>query len=332
MDAGTKRQLTGEASFLRAYCYFYLVNLFGPVPLVTTTQYAYSDTMSRTPVVEVYNQIKADLKLAQSSLLSDYSISGGERVRANQWSAVALLSRVYLYNQQWDSAEEAATAVISNNSLFYLPTLDSVFLANSPEAILQLDPPNSYPYATEEGNQLIPYDSTASPNWYMTSQLLGAFEPGDQRYTSWVDSTDYSGTYYYYPYKYKVYAGTQGNITEYYMLLRLGEQYLIRAEARAWQNNLPGAIGDLNVIRGRAGLDTLSSGLNQTQVIAAVAQERRIELFAEWGHRWLDLKRTDSATAVLQPIKPKWTANAVLWPIPQSELTADAYLTQNGGY
>src|SRR5207245_162544 len=101
--------------------------------------------------------------------------------------------------------------------------------------------------------------------------------------------------------------------TEYYMMLRLAEQYLIRAEARAQQNNLAGSILDLNVIRTRAGLQNLSASLTQAQVLRAVEQERRIELFAELGHRWLDLKRTGQATAILAPIKPNWNSNAQLY-------------------
>jgi hypothetical protein len=209
-----------------------------------------------------------------------------------------------------------------------------VFLANSTEAILQLQLANRPPYSTQEGQYFIPPDSVTSPYYALTSQLLGAFEPGDGRRTAWVDSTNLSGTsaYLYYPFKYKVRKDTTGNITEYYMLLRLAEQYLIRAEARANQNKLPDAISDLNVIRARAGLPNLSSALSQSQVLSAVARERRIELFAEWGHRWLDLKRTGQADAVLAPIKSQWQPTAKLYPIPQSELIADPNLRQNPGY
>ena len=116
------------------------------------------------------------------------------------------------------------------------------------------------------------------------------------------------------------------------MILRLAEQYLIRAEARAQQGNLTGAIGDLNIIRERAGLPDLSTALTQDKVIAAVMQERRIELVSEWGQRWLDLKRTGQVDSVLSKIKPTWKINGQLYPIPQSELTNDPNLVQNPGY
>jgi len=333
MSVVARNQLTGEAKFLRAFCYFYLVNLFGDIPLALTTAYAKTDTLSRTPSNLVYQQIIADLQDAAKLLSGDYSISGGARIRVNQSGANALLARVYLYQKQWPQAETAASAVIGNSLYSLVPDLNQVFLANSPEAILQWQlQANMYPYATMEGNTFVPADPSTPPNYFLTDQLLGSFEVGDQRKIAWIDSTNYSGTTYYYPYKYKVMVGSTGPITEYPMILRLAEQYLIRAEARAQQNNLTGAISDLDAIRVRAGLPTLSNSLTQSQILTAVMQERRIELLAEWGHRWLDLKRTDQADAILSPLKPTWQPSAKLYPIPPSEMTNDANLTQNPGY
>ncbi len=68
-----------------------------------------------------------------------------------------------------------------------------------------------------------------------------------------------------------------------YMVLRLAEQYLIRAEARAHQNNAEGAISDINIIRTRAELPGLENTLTQDEILSAVAHERQTELFAEWG-------------------------------------------------
>ena len=117
------------------------------------------------------------------------------------------------------------------------------------------------------------------------------------------------------------------------MVLRLAEQYLIRAEARAQQNtNLTGAIDDLNIIRERAGIPDLLTSLDQPQVLSAVAHERQTELFAEWAHRWLDLKRRDQADVVLSAIKSTWKPTAILYPIPVTELQSDPNLVQNAGY
>src|SRR5687767_3143226 len=65
-------QLLGEAYFLRTLCYFYLINLFGDVPLILSTDYTSSATMPRTATVEVYNQMIADLNAAQNILTDKY--------------------------------------------------------------------------------------------------------------------------------------------------------------------------------------------------------------------------------------------------------------------
>ncbi len=126
------------------------------------------------------------------------------------------------------------------------------------------------PFTTWEGYYLLPNNNLSSPKYYLTPQLLSAFEPADTRFSNWIDST-FTTNYYYYPRKYKQRQGEPGvTSTEDYIMLRLAEQYLIRAEARARQNDLPGAIADLNIIRQRAGLADLSETLNGDEVLAAV--------------------------------------------------------------
>ncbi len=304
LSTAAKSQFIDEAKFLRAFCYFYLVNLYGNVPLITTTNYQANGLAVRTPVAQVYQQIIADLKDAQSSLAADYSISGGQRTRANKWAATALLARAYLYTDSFDNAATQATLLISNSSLFSLDTLNGVFLANSTEAILQWGLNTAYQSydATPEAAYNLPSNNTQPPNYFLISaQLLNTFEPGDGRYAAWVDSSTYSGTTYYYPFKYKIGTGSpvyapNATPTEYYMVLRLAEQYLIRAEAEAngAGGGLSASIADIDTIRARAGgIPLLLPSLSQSQVLTAIAHERQIELFAEWGHRWLDLKRTD---------------------------------------
>jgi hypothetical protein len=114
-------------------------------------------------------------------------------------------------------------------------------------------------------------------------------------------------------------------------VLRLAEQYLIRAEARTQQNNIAGAQADVNVIRHRAGLGDTPAN-DKESLLTAIDQERKHELFNEWGHRWLDLKRTGRADAVLSAIKPQWKPTAVLFPIPESEIINNPALKQNPGY
>ncbi|HTI93178.1 MAG TPA: RagB/SusD family nutrient uptake outer membrane protein [Puia sp.] len=341
-----RQRLTGEAKFVRALAYFYLTNLYGDVPMVLTIDFNKTTKLSRMPQAQVYQQIVSDLKDAQSALAADYSVAGGERIRPNKMAATALLARVYLYTKDYPDAAAQASTVIGNSSHYTLVNdPNGVFLKNSTEAIWQLQQNISVPNqgnATGEGLLFLPNPlntgvvSTAS----LTDQLLTSFEPGDLRRQDWVDSTIYGGITYYFPYKYKVGAYNHvdgGEATEYYMVLRLAEQYLIRAEAEA--NGAPGgaaaAIQDLDVIRTRAGLPALPASLAADQLAAAIAHERQIELFAEWGHRWLDLKRTGQAHAVLSvlPGKQPWHGDyQLLYPIPTPELQSDPNLTQNPGY
>ncbi|HCS20776.1 MAG: hypothetical protein A2X18_13155 [Bacteroidetes bacterium GWF2_40_14] len=334
MTAANKLQLEGEAKFVRAFCHFYLVNLFGDVPLVQTTDYQQNRTISRTPAQQVYQQIIADLLDAKEKLAGDYSISNTERIRPNKAVATALLARVYLYTDDWANAETQASAVIGNSNYRLLDDLNQVFLKNSEESIWQLMTVTSSSINTYEGNIFIP----VSNNWsrYVTSELLTAFEANDKRREHWIGtytSTDGTNTITYYPFKYKISSGT--TITEYSMVMRLAEQYLIRAEARAQQNKVTGANSaetDVNTIRGRAGLNPTVAN-TKAAMLLAIEQERRVELFTEWGHRWLDLKRTNRANAVLGALSYKnWQSTDVLFPINTTEMDNNPNLTQNPGY
>ncbi len=335
VSESVKRQLIGEAKFIRAFCHFYLVNLFGDIPLITLTNYHVSSVAGRTPKTQVYQQITADLIEAQDLLpdfyvKSDNSVST-ERTRPNKWSAIALLARVYLYLQNWSDAETLATLIINNTAQFSLePDLNNVFLKNSKESIWQLLPVRT-DMNTWEGNSFI---LTAPPSGIfalsLSNQLQSGFEPGDLRRTKWIDSFSTASQSYYYPFKYKIKSGMALN--EYYVVFRLAEQYLIRAEARMHQNNITGAISDLNIIRTRAGLPALVNTLSLNECRYHVEQERRIELFAEWGHRWLDLKRTERADAILSAIKTGWQSADVLYPIPEYDILNNPNISQNPGY
>jgi hypothetical protein len=102
LTATVKSQLLGEAKFMRTFCYFYLVNLYGKVPLILTTDFEKNRLMTRTPVDSVYNQMISDLKDAQTLMNDNYMAADGktvssERVRPNKYAATALLARIYLY-------------------------------------------------------------------------------------------------------------------------------------------------------------------------------------------------------------------------------------------
>jgi hypothetical protein len=334
-------QLIGEAKFIRAFCYFYLLNIYGDVPLVLSIDYKINATISRSSKDNVYQQIVADLKDAQSLLTDNYLTPLGttttSRVRPNKIAATALLATVYLYQQKWSNAESEATTVINNTNLSLLTDLNSVFLATSTEAIWQLEIPDNGFNTADGGTFLTSYLNGAEPDgsYPITLQdsLALGFEPGDLRKSNWTTSLTVGSTTYYYPFKYKLYEGTP--TTEYPVILRLGEQYLIRAEARAQQGNIGGAQEDLNMIRSRAGLTGTTSN-SQASLLSAIQRERQFELFTEYGHRWFDSKRTGNIDSFMQVVTPEkggtWRTTAQLFPIPFIEIQADPNLRQNPGY
>lgn len=331
LSPAVKSQLEGEAHFIRAFAYFYLVNLFGPVPLHLTSEYQINQKASRSPKNDIYAQIIVDLKSAES-LLSDKYVTT-ERIRPNQAASQALLARTYLFLKDWGNAEKYATLVLNKTAIYNLEPLDNIFLKNSKESIWQLMPGvGTTTSNTNEGSIFI---LTATPTFgsLRTDLALNGFEVGDKRKSSWVKSfTNMTGTYYY-PFKYKIKASTTP--TEYSTVLRLAEQFLIRAEARAQQENLLGAIDDLDAIRNRAGLKLIkieNPGINKANLLNTILKERYVELFSEWGHRWFDLKRTENANAVLGLLKTDWQPTDVLYPIPFEEVSRNSNIIQNLGY
>ncbi len=324
-----QKQITGEMEVVRALYYFNMVNLFSGVPLVTTTTYAATDRLSRSPATAIYAQVKADLADAKKKLTAAYPSSG--HIRPNLYTAVALLAKVNLYQGNWQNAYNEADSVIRLGGYNLEPNLNNVFLDGSVEAIWQLPANGLYNVYTDAAN-FEPQYAGATPNYQVTPFLLNAFETGDQRLQDWIGSTSVNNQTLYYPNKYKNISPTAIPVEDQ-MILRLGELYLIRAEAAAHLNNLTQALTDINTIRQRAGLlPNPADAASQTTVLNAVMRERRVELFCEWGNRWFDLKRTGTAAAVLGSEKTGFSANAALYPLPQTQIQLDNLLIQNPGY
>lgn len=331
-STATKDQLIGEALFVRAFCHFYLVNIFGDIPVVTRTDYGPNALVSRTDVATVYQQIITDLQEAQRLLPEAYALP--ERVRANKATATALLARAYLYTQNWSKAAEEAGKIISDAAYIIEPDLNKAFLKESKEVIWQMASTPGYLNTTEGISFIILY-GLGSGNSLITDGLLNSFETGDLRKDNWIGTYDDQGTILHFPYKFK--SGDYGlPITEHYVVFRLAEQYLIRAEARAQLDDLDGAIADVDTLRKRAGLPLISDtnpGIGKDALLLAIEKERRAELFTEWGHRWFDLKRTGRAMSVLGPVKTGIKEEDLLYPVPQTEFNTNPKLgDQNPGY
>jgi len=336
LSPAVKSQLSGETLFMRAYMYFNLVNLYGGVPLALSPVETANALLPRSTPEQVWAQIFADLQQAKSLLKPAYPST--DRARVNQYAVSALLARAYLYQKDWAKAESEATEVIGSN-VYSLAAPANTFKTNSNETILQL-------YTQTGTSSITPYfflpEPAVNPVFYLRDGFEQAFEKtalgaDDARKTNWTAKNDNGINYVN---KYKVPFGTGD---EYTILMRLAEIYLIRAEARANQNKLTGTTGaeaDLNVIRTRAGL-TAKLNLDKAAMLKAIEQERKVELFAEYTHRWFDLKRTPGFTdlsksraeEVLPALKGDfWQATDVLFPIPGDQLSVNKNLTQNPGY
>lgn len=332
LSANAKKQLGGEAKFLRAFAYFYLVNFYDNIPLVLSTDVALNRSARQVISNEVYQQIKRDLSESIVTLPEGYI--GAGRVRTNKASAQALLARIYLYRGEWQQAVDESSKVIANNA-YQLSNLkpEDVFLSGSPETILQFWMVNGF---LTDAAQLIPASATTLPVFPLREEFYAGFEPGDLRKSKWIATTNVTSSgqtrTYAYPAKYKNRAASTTK-PEFVMALRLGEQYLIRAEAEAKLSQISSAVDELNLIRARAGLVPLARNISEENCIDAIFKERKSELFGEWGQRFLDLKRRGKLEATLAPLKANWkTGSSAAFPIPNNEIIYNPNLKQNNGY
>ncbi|NIG57558.1 RagB/SusD family nutrient uptake outer membrane protein [Chitinophaga sp. Cy-1792] len=345
LSASVKNQLLGEAKVWRAFMFFQLVNNFGDVPMPLTDDPIGNATLARTPAATVWVQVIKDLTDATTLLTDAYPSS--LRGRINRQVANALLARVYLYTKDYKNAEATASLVIGSGIYSLNKDLNSVFTNTSNEIMWQLATTTGLSiYTTNQDNAGGSFAAPAGsiPGVTLKDTIYNTFEAGDLRKTNWVTRTAIAGSNYNVISKYKQRVVASGATlgTEYNVMLRYAEQFLIRAEARAQQGLNATAIADLDTIRGRAGLPVLNNALDKAGLLAAVEQERKAELFGEWGHRWFDLKRTPSlvsptsktrADDVMSGIRPAtWTSTDILYPIPDAQRVANPKLTQNPGY
>lgn len=268
---------------------------------------------------EVWKVILDDLAYAVTNLRDNNGVG-----RLNKISATALKARFHLVRGEWAEAATAATTVIDSKRYTLLPgaSYENIFLGkNSTETIweLQFDINNVnsiafFYYPTANGGR----NEISSPASFRTLH-----EGNDVRLRTNATTLNMpTGTPANKTLKYSRVAGDD-NV----QLIRFSEMYLIRAEALARiGTNITGALADLNVIRTRAGLPNVTTTV-AADIISAVLKERVIE-FAHEGHRWIDLRRTNTVASagITQPFR-------ALWPIPEREVdTSNKLITQNDQY
>jgi len=323
-----RNQLRGESLFVRALVHFYLLQIYGDIPYVTTTDYNINSHVSRQPASLVYDAIVADL-LEAISLLPEAYVSA-DRARPNKFAARAFLARVYLYMGLNAEAANEASAVLNSTMYAWETDLNKVFLRNSTTTLWQF----ASSTATRNSNEGSIFIFVTGPPTLcgLRPDFIASFETGDQRKVNWTKAVVSGGNTWYHPFKYKLRTASASSSQEYSVILRLAEQYLIRAEARAKQGDIINAKSDLNKIRTTAGLP-VTTAVTVADLLTEIQKQRRFELFTEFGHRFFDLKRSGTINSVLTASKPGWNPTDALWPIPQLELNVNPnLLPQNPGY
>lgn len=307
------KELTGEAYFLRAYAYFWLVRTFRDVPLVLdpseTDQQDYN--IEKSPADTVLNQIVKDLTTAKNTLPEWYSNPQYPRSRATRYTAQTVLADVYLWmaamsttpgnnNALYDKAIENCDAVINSRKYFMVPGISfgSIFLVgNSDETIFET-------YSNAKLNNQVNSLKTWFSSYFLvttvTDNLFNAYPAADYRgFAPPTGPTPPAGT--------KVsYDGSTRFVLKYnsttndarWIFYRYPEILLMKAEALAHRYvDDPiqlGIASDLvNQVRYRAYGVTSFPAVNATstnQMDDIILDERGREFLAE-GKRWFDLMR-----------------------------------------
>lgn len=327
LDEPTRNTLNGEALAIRALFHLYLMQLFGEIPYVETTDYHVNQTISKSTLSQIYANIKRDLQLAETLLTNRYPTSG--RTRLNKAAVQLLLARTFLYEGNNAQARDYANLVMENPAYAMEPSLDKVFLKDAHSTIWQFAPIEPGANTLEAATFII-WD-TPPPYGFLNGSLLTSFEPGDVRATQWIASASGDSVTFYYPYKYKEFEKTPISV-EYSVILRLEEAILIAAEAENRLGNPITALQKITMIRARAGLTTPTVA-SQQEVTHLIVEEKRHEFFAEGGHRFFDLRRWGLLDGVMKAAKPNWQNYMKVWPLPERELLINPNLNpQNNGY
>lgn len=355
LPAADKDRYTGEAKFLRAYFYFNLVRIFGGVPKINKVLESQADIDAASTKVtagEIYALIESDLIDAISKL--PVVIPVDERGRVSKWAAQGMLAKISLYQQKWSQAKTMADAVIAG-PFSLTPDYALIWRESgefSSESIWEVNCQGTTPNKGVQG-----YFVTQAPRgagglgWGFntpTLDLVNAYEPGDERkaatiifsgQTLWdgfvISALAPNPRYNYKSYISKTqesFNGEDWETNKNLRVLRLGEIFLIKAEAENELGNTIPAQNALDQVRNRAGLANTTAN-SQLLLREAIWKERRVEMAFEHD-RMFDLRRTGRAAAVLIAHgKPYSSPKHDLFPIPQNQIDlSGGRLEQNPGY
>lgn len=332
-DAASKANLKGQALFLRAFCYFDLVRLFGKVPLHLVPVTGREDApLPLSTTEEIYAQIEKDAKEAAAGL---YDKAKQEAGRVTSGSAKTLLANLYITQKKWAQAETLLKEVVGSGQYALMPDYNDAFSTtsankNNKESIFEIQyMEGSSGY---NGNQIYrfipspitaaeiaPITGTSNPqptsqesNNVPTPDLIAAYEAGDKRkdisigYVTLSGSLNDNKTYPYIK-KYARPHSLHNNTGQNWPVYRYAEVLLFLAESLNEQGKTADAATYLNQIRTRAGL-AATKAASQADMREAIFKERRVELAFE-NKRWFDLTRTGRVKEIITAYGAKVKAN-----------------------
>jgi len=374
IDDNLKTRLTAEARFLRAYYYFNLVRMFGNIPLVDTVLSADNaadlDKANTQVAPEViYAFIEQDLEFALRNLPKNTEYAAADVGRATQGAAAGLLAKVSLYQEKWSRALSLTDSIINgsvgNHSL--VPDYATIWREvgeNSPESLFEIQSKGTIPtagvqqYSEVQGLRGATFNVPSSDvfsGWGFNTpseDLDNAYEPGDVRRNATImhvgdvlfDGVEILSAenprHNYKAYVSRLQESFSGSavVNKNVRLLRMGEIYLINAEAANELGQTAKALSSVNAIRARArgGVSGVVPDLttaDQGALRQAIWKERRLELAMEHD-RFFDLVRTGQAGPVLRAHGKNFVEGKhERFPIPQTEIDASGgRLIQNPNY
>jgi starch-binding outer membrane protein, SusD/RagB family len=358
METSLKNRSLGEAYFLRGFSYWRHFLVHGEVPIFVEEDVISGNlNKPKATLDEVKARIEEDLIKAAELLPESYQADPDNLGRVSKGTAYGLLTKFYVYTEQFQKAIDAGKNVTQNASYGLATTFDqnfSIETENNPEVLFSMQYKDGW--TTDDTPQIY---TTPRPwgGWDFREpiqDLIDEFEPGDPRlgYTVFqvgdmVDlggedgvqeyTADLSQTGYHFK-KYASWRPTGGlNAGQNAPILRSADVYLLVAEAkiRLGQNG----DAELNAVRARADLSPITNA-----TMKDIIHERRVELAGE-NERQQDLLRWDKGGVIdivdfynqdrgpLKPARVFQRPKHYYFPIPQREIDlSNGVLVQNENY
>ena len=286
-------RVQGEAYFLRAQFYLFLVNIYGDAYAPSTaasklgvplklTEYVEHDPdrnpqFERATVQEVYDQIVSDLENAVSCF--ERGSQPQSIYRASKEAALLLLSRVHLYMQNWEGARDRALEVLeSKNTLAAMSFMDSVVFLS----------PSNVEVIFTQGVQNLKHGITGRGGEFcVSSDLYNLYDDKDVRKTCFTINTRTDSIALSFKYRTDFHQSRVSDI----FTIRAAEAYLNMAEACAMMGGQDALANQyLNTLRRNRIIDYVDQSYSGEELVSQIRNERRKELCFE-GHRWFDLRR-----------------------------------------